>query len=101
MHYRDVKKPVSDRGMRGDIGIVAILRGIAHGDEEGFLGQYLAVGRYRVDLRTELDILRYRSRRIAQKAATFAPREPVGDGGIETQAERAEKRIAVDTAEVR
>ncbi len=40
----DIEKTVVDRGARGDVGVVAILRGIAYRHEEGALSQLLAVG---------------------------------------------------------
>ena len=50
---------VGDRCLWRDVGVVAPLRGVAHGNQERLFGQELAVGRDGVGLRTVFHVFRH------------------------------------------
>ena len=98
MHQYDVKQSVGYAGLRGNIGIVAPLRGIAYRHKEGLFSENLAVGTEGIGLRTELKILTHCAPNIAQQSAPALSGKTVADSCIEAHAECAEKRMVVHRA---
>ena len=96
MNYGYVKQAVGDRGRRGYVGIIAILRSAATGYQERLLGKHLPVCAHSVDLRMEFDIFRYCAFQVHQLAAPVLTGKVAAYGGIESDAECTEKRMPVD-----
>lgn len=94
--YCHVKEPVGQGRMRSYVGVVAILRGIAHGHEESFVGHYGTVGPDGVDLWPVADIFSYGAAYVAEFAPSVLTCKPPADLGIESYTEGTEKRLAVD-----
>ncbi len=92
----DVEQPVCKAGVGGDIGVVAILRGVATRYEKRFFSEYLAVGAYGVDLRVVFDVFRNGAFQIGELASFALTREVAADSCVKSYPECAEEMPAVD-----
>lgn len=96
----NVHEAVFHRGRRGDIGIVAVLRGIGEGDQEGFQSVGATLDLDRIGLGLVSQAHTNRIPYILQQTAAVALGKLEADEGIEAQAAGAEKGAIIDNAGV-
>lgn len=90
----DVQQAVIQRRPWSDVGIVAVLRRVAAGDEESpVTGRRIAIHLQLVDFGPVLQALQQSLFQICQRSALPCLREFKADKGIEAHAARAEKGI--------
>lgn len=100
MDHGDIQLAVGNRSVRGYEGVVAVLRRIADNNQEGPVGDSLAVDLQYIVLGREAHVLVDGAAEVGHQASTPAAGEALADGRIEAHAEGAEEGRAVGAAVV-